>query len=223
MPVGLGLMLLTFFGLLVAGIVFVAALRARNSTLLVGVLTVTVVWLATYMVVLLAVSLQSQEKVLGFNQVKPFCGFYLDCDLHVTVTDATTSKTLPGVPSASPAQGEYYLVTMKIISDAKRETITPYELIARVLGDSGQVITRDTQAEAALEKASGKSIPMEQSVAAGQSYTKTLVFDVPTSVTNPKLFITEGLWIDRALETFLIGDEDSLMHAHTVFRLEPGT
>jgi hypothetical protein len=47
------------------------------------------------------------------------------------------------------------------------------------------------------------------------------VFDLPSDIRNPSLLITEGPWMGRLIELFLIGDEDSLFHKKTRFRLEP--
>jgi hypothetical protein len=46
------------------------------------------------------------------------------------------------------------------------------------------------------------------------------VFDLPRSVRRPRLQFTEGYWIDRLIELFLIGDEDSLLHGKTTLLLQ---
>jgi hypothetical protein len=48
---------------------------------------------------------------------------------------------------------------------------------------------------------------------------KTIVFDLPADAKDPLLDLTEGFGIDHAIETFLIGDEDSIFHKRTYFRL----
>jgi hypothetical protein len=48
---------------------------------------------------------------------------------------------------------------------------------------------------------------------------KTIVFDLPADAKDPLLDLTEGFGIDRAIESFLIGDEDSIFHKRTYFKL----
>ncbi len=46
---------------------------------------------------------------------------------------------------------------------------------------------------------------------------------MPPSASDAKLLITEGYGIDKVIERFLIGDEDSLFHAQTFFKLQEQT
>ena len=49
----------------------------------------------------------------------------------------------------------------------------------------------------------------------GESYTTTVVFDLPPDVKNPTLLINEGEWITQ----LVIGHENSLLHQKTKFQL----
>lgn len=218
--VGLGLMMLTLLWLFAAFIALIYAWRSRKRNLAISVTTVTAVWAATYLVILLVVSLASTQKVLRVGQEKHFCGFYLDCHLGVSVTNVTTSKTLGSAPKQRTAQGTYLVVDLKVLSDARAATLAPYDLNLRVQTD-GQTIGRSEDAEAVLDAIQGKTVALNQPVGPGRSYSKQVVFDVPQGATQAQLQVTEGLWIDHLLELFLIGDEDSLFHKDTVFQLEP--
>ncbi|GEM_PF-6615006 len=73
----------------------------------------------------------------------------------------------------------------------------------------------------ALESALDRGVPFEQPVGPAGFYTKDIVFDLPSDIQNPRLLVTQGIWVERLIEFFLIGDEDSLFHRRTMFRLEP--
>src|SRR5436190_9600793 len=206
--------MLTLFAAVVVAIAFVYSWRAGKSGLTKSLAIMSVAWIGLYMVLLMGVSLSSSGKVLALDQQKHFCGFYLDCHLGVSVADVTTSKTLGNPPDQKTAQGTYYIVNLRVLNEARRATLAPYDLDVRIVSDE-QVIQRSQDAEAALETAGGKAIDLNQRVAPGTAYTKQVVFDVPSNVTQPKLLVTEGLWIDHLLEFFLIGDEDSFLHNHT--------
>jgi hypothetical protein len=52
-----------------------------------------------------------------------------------------------------------------------------------------------------------------------ESYSTRFVFDVPAEVAVPRMLVAERGWITRLSELFLLGDEDSVLHERSVFRL----
>src|SRR3712207_3746360 len=76
-------------------------------------------WFGVYAVFLVTVSLFSEEKLLNLNEPKAFCGFYLDCHLNAAVTNVRKTKTFGN----KTANGEFYVVRVKIFSDAKSATL----------------------------------------------------------------------------------------------------
>jgi hypothetical protein len=108
---------------------------------------------------------------------------------------------------------DVFAVTVRVASDAKRETLTLHRPGVRVVDDSGHVFLpfRDT----------GDSIPLSHPVAAGTGYAARVFFELPLNLVNPRLVITEmeGVWPDRFFEMFLIGDEDSVLHKKTTLLL----
>lgn len=204
----------------VGGIVY--ALKTGHAGLTEKIVIAILILGGVYFSVLFAVSITSREKALEQHQVKKFCGFYLDCHLGVSVENVNLTKTLGNPPEQQRAEGVYYVITVKVSSDAKGATLDFVNPQATVVDDQGRKYSRSLDGERALEKAQGKAIPFGQAVGPqGDSYTKELVFDLPENVHNPSLIVTDGLWIERLLELFLIGDEDSLFHKKTKLRLEP--
>jgi hypothetical protein len=218
----LPLMMLTIFGLMMAVALLIYASIKGAGELMKFVVGSVVVWLGIYFALLLNTSFKSQEKVLAWNEPKAFCGFYLDCHLHAAVMNVKQAKTIGEGANQKTAQGTFHVVTVKIFSDAKRATLSLANPQAVVVDEKGRTFNRATEAEQALEATTNKAIPFDKQVGpAGDSFTKEIVFDLPNDARGPRLQITQGYAIDRALELFLIGDEDSLFHKRARFSLEP--
>jgi hypothetical protein len=210
-------MLLTMVGLLAAAVMFFVARKEGWQSLARFAVGAAVLGVGIYVALLLWFSLLSKERTLALNEPKEFCGFYLDCHLHAAVADVKRLKTIEQIT----ARGVFYVVKVRVFSNAKRATMGLLKPWARVTDANGRIYERDAAAEAAWEKLAGLSAPFDQKVGPqGGSLTKDLVFDVPADAPAPGLQLTEGYAIDYLLETFLIGDEDSLFHKPVKFSLE---
>lgn len=207
-------MLMTIGGAFVALILLIAAWLSKKAWLAKFTVGGVAVWLAFYAVMLLGFSLASEEKVLAAGEAKEYCGFYLDCHLHTSVTGVRNAKTI----GDRTANGTFYVATVKVFSDAKDPSVNLHliEPKARVVGPTGAYIERDAAAESQLPTA---SVKLDQDIDNKQTIEKELVFDIPTDAPSPKLLITEGYGIDKSIEHVLVGDEDSLFHAQTFHAL----
>ena len=209
---GVVLLAMTIGGLIIAAILLIISRFAKLNWLKTFVLGGIATWLAGYLILLFVGSIFSEEKTLALNEPKEFCGFYFDCHLHTAVTNVRKTKTV----GDKTANGEFYVVTVKVSSDAKQ---APLNLITpgfAVVDADGRHFERD----ASLEKPEPN---WEQKVPAGGSFEKEVVFDLPVNVQNPRLDIREGYGIDHAIEAILIGDEDSILHKRNYFKLEQQT
>jgi hypothetical protein len=209
---GVLLLLMTIGGLFVAAILMIVAFWRKIYWLKTFVLGGVVVWFSFYAVIFFASSIFSEEKTLSLNEPKEFCGFYFDCHLHTTVTDVRRTKTI----GDKTANGEFYIVKVKVFSDAKRATLGLLMVDAKVSDEQKREFTRDLQAETNL----GKQPSFEKRIAPTENFEKEIVFDLPTDAKNPRLDIREGYGIDHAIEAILVGDEDSLLHKRNYFKLE---
>jgi hypothetical protein len=212
---GLLMMLATICGTVLVFILLIFAVWQKMNWLRNFVLGATAIWFAVYIVALLSVSLMSEERVLGLNQPKEFCGFYIDCHLHAAVTNVRKTKTLDD----KTANGEFYVVTVKVSSDARRARLGLLTVDAKVFDDENCEFERDLEAESELEE----QPPFERQISPTETFEKEIVFDLPTDVMNPRLDIREGYGIDHLIEAFLIGDEDSILHKRNYFNLETQT
>lgn len=215
-------LLATFIGLLIAFVGLIVAWRVRRGGVAWAILGACVVWAVIYFGILFAVSFTSEERILAPGEEMAFCGFYIDCHLHASVTDVVRTRTLGNAPDARVARGMFHLVTLRIASDARRATLEPSGITATVVDDAGRTYTRSLELERVLEESEGgTSRALEQPVGPESAYTRRLVFDLPEDVRGASLLVTEGDVVERLLELFIIGDEDSLLHRRTRLRLEP--
>jgi hypothetical protein len=212
---GVLLMLMTIGGVITALIVAVVALITKKSWLLKFTLAAVAVWFVFYAVMLIGFSAASKENVLGLNEAKAFCGFYLDCHMHTAVTGVRTTKQV----GEREANGEFYIVTVKVFSDAKRAELGLLTVDAHVVDGRGGVYARDQLAENELPP----QPPFEKKIGAAESVEKEIVFDLPADAVDPRLDIREGYGIDHLIEAVLVDDEDSILHKRTYFKLPEQT
>jgi hypothetical protein len=173
-------------------------------------------WALAYLGLVAAVSAGSRQQVLPPGQVKRFCGFYLDCHLGVA---AGRTRTLPAIGEVRAA-GTFYVVTLRIESNARAAMLTPSRLDVELVDGFGNRRSRDLAAEAAWAGAGGNPGRLERAVGPGESYAVDVVFDLPADTPRPPLLsVTEGFPEERIIELFVVGDEDSFLHAPTLLAL----
>jgi hypothetical protein len=209
---GVVLILMTICGLVLAAILLVFAYATGKNWLRTFVLGGVVTWMTGYIILLFIGSFFSVERNLAFNEAKEYCGFYLDCHMHTAVTDVRRAKTLGDLT----ANGEFYIVNVKVFSNARAATLGLLTVDAHVVDAGGHAYTRDMKAEAQLPP----QPEFEKRISPAESFEKEIVFDLPADAKNPRLDMREGYGIDHAIEAVLIGDEDSIMHKRNYFRLQ---
>ncbi|NOT47907.1 MAG: hypothetical protein HOP17_09205, partial [Acidobacteria bacterium] len=167
------------------------------------------VWFAFSAVMLFGSSLLSRETSLALNEPKEYCGFYFDCHMHAAVSDVQKTKTIGN----RTANGEFYIVKVKIFSDARKAKLGLITVDAHVVDAINQPYARDMLAEDQI----GDQPPFEKQISPDERFEKQIVFDLPAGVKEPRLDIKEGYGIDHAIEAVLIGDEDSILHKRNYF------
>jgi hypothetical protein len=206
---GMLLMLMTVGGSIIAFLLLVFSLLTRKIWLRNFILGGITVWFAFYFVMLFGVSFLSEEKTLGFNEPKAFCGFYFDCHMHTAVSGLRKTKTIGG----TEANGEFYVVKVKVLSDAKRAELNLYAPKFEVVNENGERYEP-------VKKLTPPGDDFERKVPAGGDFESEVVFDLPVDVKNLRLDVSEGIGIDKVIESILIGDEDSIFHKRRYFKLE---
>jgi hypothetical protein len=209
---GVLLMAMTIGGLIVAVLVLAVSIATRKTWLRNFVFGGVAVWFAFYFAMLIGFSLRSEEKELSLNDPKEFCGFYLDCHMHTAVTDVQRTKTIGN----RSANGEFYIVKVRVFSNAKQATLGLLGVDAHVVDASGRTYSRDSQAETLLPPQED----FERRISPVENFEKEIVFDLPEDVSAPRLDIREGYGIDHVIEALLVDDEDSVLHKRAYFKLE---
>jgi hypothetical protein len=183
------------------------AVVSRLSALIIG----------GYLLSLVAVSLLSNPRLVPTGATQRFCGLYLDCHRMVTVESVRYADTVPGQRAA----GRYALVTVRLASDAAGVTLRSGMLGATLRGVRGKRYPRDHDAERELAAAGTAAGLPNVPLPAGVPTRSTIVFDIPADAGVLQLRIHDAGWLTRLSELFLIGDEDSFLHARTWWVLEP--
>ncbi len=174
---------------------------------------------AAYLIALVAVNHAAPMRLLQPGQTLRFCGFYLDCHLAVTVEGVQVLDSLGARPFEATPGGAFWMVTVRVSSNARRATLRLASPSAYVIDRQGR---RYAQARAVQSAgaALGLTTPaLDMPVEAGASYTTDLVFDLPRDGAPFRLRIVDGAGIDRAIESLLIGDDDGFLHPRPEFEL----
>ena len=224
-PLVLLMLLGTCFLMGVAGLAFLYGLVRKRRELAKKSVLAGVAVAGGYLVLLLGASLVSSEKVLAMGEQKYFCE--IDCHEAYSVVGVRPAKTIGEGPEQKTAAGTFYIVTVKVWFDektissrrAKDMPLYPNPRMALLIDPRGQEFTVSPAGQMVLEKAEGKAaIPFTRPLKPGESYTTDLVFDVPSDVTSPRLYITIA---DALPAPLLIGHERSPLHKHILFDLAP--
>ena len=176
------------------------SVRCFGAALLLG-------W-AGYASLLLLVSLTSRERVLEHGQEKHICE--IDCHTGYTVVGARTATTWDG----RTARGRFTIVTLRVRFDSA--TISPHRGMAPLTPGERvvEVVTADGRRYRPVPDPT--AIPFTRALIPGESYATTLVFDLPVEAPEPRLVVQVAVGFPDRL---IIGGENSLLHAKTVFRL----
>lgn len=169
-----------------------------------------------YAAALAAFSLGSGTREVEPGNAKYFCE--LDCHLAYSVVDARRVASLGG----ARANGAWEMVTLRVWFDPRTASerrgdapLTPNPRRVRLVDADGKAYAPSAGGGRALEAERGAQTPLTRALRPGESYTTTLVFEVPSGVREPRLLLTE----DDAVTRLLIGHENSLLHRPIPFRL----
>lgn len=188
--------------------------RANKLVLGAGVLVA-----AAYIGVLLIFSFTSNEQALARGQEKHFCE--IDCHLAYSIVDVKDSRTL-GTPPQAAATGMFRSITIKTRFDENTigpnrgdRLLYPNSRVLTLIDDQGRKYLPSREGQRVLEQNNSAGTALSAPLRPGESYTSTVVFDLPADARNPSLLISEGEW----LTNFVIGHENSPFHKLTKLQL----
>ena len=209
---GLPAMLVTVLVFAALGLIATVSLLSRRLDILAKIVKISLVWAAAYLSLLIGAAGGSDEVVLEPGTRKSFCGAYVDCHLGVTVVGSWTSKDVVFDGVSWSANGKFLFVDVEVSSDAGNTPLHLRYPRATVITENGNRYERSRNVEHKFATGIGQPHSLSSSLQPNGSITKTLVFDVPEDARNPRLHTTNGGFVERLVELFLIGDEDSLFH-----------
>ena len=225
-PIGALALLGTGFLLLIVGLALGYSMVMKKFWLTrVALLTITLV-AGLYLSALLFFSFASKEKLLARGEEKHFCE--IDCHLAYSVTDVQEPKDLaevthePVAPRQADIAGLFRVVTIKtrfdettISANRGDGLLYPNSRVVSVIDESGNEYFPSPAAQLVLENSHAAGTAMTVPLRPGESYSTTVVFDLPPNIKNPTLLIREG----ETLTRFAIGHENSFLHKKTRFQI----
>lgn len=210
--------------LAVLGLVFVHALVRRKFWRAKTAFAAGLVLAAVYAAAMLSFSFASRERLIARGGEKYFCE--LDCHLAYSVVGVRRARSSDA--SASEATGgseftggrEFLIVTLRTRFDENTVTPTrgdfplaPNPRSVRVFDERGRSYCISEEGGRLF----GAGVPLDTPLKPGESYTTDLVFELPEGARAHALLLNESMFATR----FIIGHENSPLHAKTKFRLEP--
>ena len=184
----------------------------------------------SYGEVLLALSLSSHEQTLAAGGGENFCE--VDCHLAYSVVRVETAKSVGPADKPATAHGTFTVVTLKAWFDERTIAswrpldlpLTPGARAVALVDEQGRVFGVSESGQQALAALGQAGTPLGQSLKPGESYTTTLVFDLPDRQAGlpadagaPRLLLTTV----GAPTYFLLGHENSFFHRKVYFSLAP--
>lgn len=110
-------------------------------------------------------------------------------DFVYTVTGVGRTPKISNSASYATAQGEFYIVSIRVDNDARRVGFVWDERIPHIVDDQGHRYDKSPDGQAALDA----SLKPRFSIAPGDRNTFQAVFDVPPNIDKPALVFDNGI------------------------------
>jgi Domain of unknown function (DUF4352) len=177
-----------------------------------------------YAFLLFGASLISQEKIVPRGGWKYFCE--IDCHIAFSIADVRTSAVLGPESQQTQARGQFVVVSLKTWFD--EHTISPHrgnsplqtgDRFVVLKDDLGRIYAPSTVAQSVLSPTEGAFASLDRPLRPGESFTTTLVFDVPQDARSLRLLVADPKddWLGR----MVIGHETSFLHKKIYLGLQP--
>ncbi len=212
--------MLTFFvtvlGLVIAVILIGMALLRRRWARARGIGVFFLGWLGVYAAILLVVSLTSQPRTIPPGVERCFD------EMCYSVQALKISHTLGEGANSLTAGGNFYILTVQLRSAAKRSAQRPSQPDIFFIDGGGKQYTHLVYAGPEGDFSLGQPVTAgqlwSQPIQPGKSQPRMIAVDLPADIRQAGMVITEGI---GPLSVIIIGDENSFLHARTVFSLSP--
>jgi hypothetical protein len=220
-PVGALAFLGTAFLLFVVGLALIYSVVRKRLWLSKFALVTIALVAGLYLAILLTFSFASSERVIARGEEKHFCE--IDCHLAYSVTEVRETKTLGDAPNQLTAAGVFRVVTIKTRFDETTISrnrgdglLYPNSRVVTINDGNGKQYFPSAEGQGVLEKSQAAGTPMTIPLRPSESYSTTLVFDLPADIKNPTLLMREG----ESMTHLVIGHENSFFHKKTRFQIQ---
>ncbi|GCE28996.1 hypothetical protein KDA_44800 [Dictyobacter alpinus] len=201
------LLILTVLGSIVAIFTSGYFLLRRRWQRARRILLVLAISLVLYTLVLLSVALLSPQRILAMHQNRCFDDWCISVERSIKQ---------PSIGTTTTAHGTFYLVTVRVSSQARGITQRATDAQVYLLDAGGQRYDPDSNGQQALDATRQSGPPLDTRLAPSGSFTHIVVFDLPKSASALSLVVTHGLFP----EILIIGSEQSFLHKPTIFQLQ---
>ncbi len=202
-----GVFLLAVLGCVVALGAVCYALARRRWKLARRTLLILGSFLVLYTIVLLSVALLSPQRVLAGNQTRCFDDWCLGVERVVQQ---------PAIGAVEARHGSFYLVTVRILSQARGITQRALDVQVYLLDAGGRRTDPDPVGQRALDASGQGGQSLNSELAPGGSFARTIVFDPPVGSAHLALAVSHGFFP----EVLVIGSEQSFLHKPTIIQLQ---
>ncbi len=203
--------------LVVAFILFISFLVFKKYKLALIALVCGLLLSFGYIFTLFFYSYSSRTTYILKNTPKWFCSISNDCNLSVKVVDIRTAEKIGEVK----AQQIFYIVKLAVFNDSDSKILALDAPIVEMIDKGSRIYTRISKAEEQLPL--GTKFSFNQPLAPNTGFEKEVVFDYTEPDGDLILRVRDSNGLNRLIERFLIGDEDSLFHKETFFILKMNT
>lgn len=139
-------------------------------------------------------------------------------DWCLSVERVRQQPSVGAAPTIVTARGEFYLVTVRVSSQAKAVSQRALDAQVYLLDASNQLYDPSPTGQQALDATGQGGQPLSSELSPGGSFTRTIIFDLPKGSAHLALVVTHGLFPDL----FVIGSEQSFLHKPTIIDLQIG-
>ena len=191
---------------IVVALVRVGYLLIRTRAVAAGkTATRLAIFVATYAVTLIVVSLVSPAKVLEIGTLRCFD------EWCITVTSASRQPSIGDVPAA----GIFYVVTVRVSSRSRGRRQRESDVCPYLTDSQGRRFDVSPPGQQALQRTGLAGEPVTSFVDPGGSFDSRLAYDVPQDATDVGFVKTGCGWLPNPI----IGDSGSFLHRPTTVRL----
>ncbi|MGH9762255.1 MAG: hypothetical protein ACREDR_26975 [Blastocatellia bacterium] len=165
--------------------------------------------LVLYFGVLIAISAVTPRKLIPMGEDRCYD------DWCIGAENLTVARTIGSGANAATAKGIFYIVTLKVSSRALRITQRAKDAAVVVIDEQDRSYFPSAEGQRAYDAINGVGPAITNKLGPGDSFTTTVIFDIPLNAAQVGLEVQHGFWPGR----LIIGESTSFFHKRTLIAL----